>query len=222
MLLCWDVEVLLCWGIEMLRCWGIEPLVISLGVFLGVSICTTIERRKGYREIVLLTPFNKNAFRDRGCTCLKCTNKAKGALTKQKEHQQSKRSTNRMVGALLALASGKAERSPSLTTLLVLPDSNSFLYFRSKTSRKVIVTRTESDRTANGIRSDGERNPIGRRTESDRTADAIWLDGGRKRWEKLRLCITRNVSWTKNKPRSPFLLGFGEDIYALCSFTGQQ
>ena len=156
----------------MLRCWGIEPLVISLGVFLGVSICTTIERRKGYREIVLLTPFNKNAFRDRGCTCLKCTNKAKGALTKQKEHQQSKRSTNRMVGALLALASGKAERSPSLTTLLVLPDSNSFLYFRSKTSRKVIVTRTESDRTADGIRSDGGRNLIGRRTESDRTADA--------------------------------------------------
>ena len=108
----------------------------------------------------------------RGCTCLKCTNKAKGAPTKQKEHQQSKRSTNRMVGALLALASGKAERSPSLTTLLVLPDSNSFLYFRSKTSRKVIVTRTESDRTANGIRLDGERNLIGRRTQSDWTADA--------------------------------------------------
>ena len=62
-----------------------------------------------------------------------------------------------MVGALLALASGKAERSPSLTTLLVLPDSNSFLYFRSKTSRKVIVTRTESDRTAdaNGEKSLG-------------------------------------------------------------------
>ena len=77
-----------------------------------------------------------------------------------------------MVGALLALASGKAERSPSLTTLLVLPDSNSFLYFRSKTSRKVIVTRTESNRAANGIRSDGGRNLIGRRTESDRTADA--------------------------------------------------
>ena len=108
----------------------------------------------------------------RGCTCLKCTNKAKGAPTKQKVHQQSKRCTNRMVGALLALASGKAERSPSLTTLLVLPDSNSFLYFRSKTSLKVIVTRTESDRTANGIRLDGERNPIGRRTESDWTADA--------------------------------------------------
>ena len=33
--------------------------------------------------------------------------------------------------------------------------------------------RTESNRTANGIQSDGERNPIGRRTESDRTADAI-------------------------------------------------
>ena len=78
----------------MLRCWGIEPLVISLGVFLGVSICTTIERRKGYREIVLLTPFNKNAFRDRGCTCLKCTNKAKGAPTKQNEHQQNGRCTS--------------------------------------------------------------------------------------------------------------------------------
>ena len=32
--------------------------------------------------------------------------------------------------------------------------------------------RTESDRTADGIRSDGGRNPIGRRTESDQTADA--------------------------------------------------
>ena len=32
--------------------------------------------------------------------------------------------------------------------------------------------RTQSDWTADGIRSDGERNPIGRRTESDRTADA--------------------------------------------------
>ena len=152
----------------MLRCWGIEPRVISLGVFLGVSICTTIERRKGYREIVLLTPFNKI----RESWCLLGGALVPSAPTKQKEHQQSKRSTNRMVGALLALASGKAERSPSLTTLLVLPDSNSFLYFRSKTSRKVIVTRTESDRTANGIRSDGGRNLIGRRTQSDRTADA--------------------------------------------------
>ena len=43
----------------MLRCLGIEPLVISLEVFLGVSICTTIERRKGYRGLALLTPFNK-------------------------------------------------------------------------------------------------------------------------------------------------------------------
>ena len=170
----------------MLRCLGIEPLAISLGVFLGVSICTTIERRKGYREIVLLTPFNK--IRESWCLLggalvssaptkqkehqqsKRSTNKAKGALTKQKEHQQSKRCTNRMVGALLALASGKAERSPSLTTLLVLPDSNSFLYFRSKTSRKVIVTRTESDRTANGIRLDGGRNLIGRRTQTVRKA----------------------------------------------------
>ena len=66
-----------------------------------------------------------------------------------------------------------------------LPESNSLLYFRSKTSRKVIVTRTESNRAANGIRSDGGRNPIGRRTESDQTADGIRSDGGRKRREKL-------------------------------------
>ena len=32
---------------------------------------------------------------------------------------------------------------------------------------------TPSRRTADGIRSDGERNPIGRRTESDRTANGI-------------------------------------------------
>ena len=40
--------------------------------------------------------------------------------------------------------------------------------------------RTESNRTANGIRSDGERKPIGRRTESDRMANANRLDGGRE------------------------------------------
>ena len=38
--------------------------------------------------------------------------------------------------------------------------------------RNPIGRRTQSDRTADGIRSDGERNPIGRRTETDRTADA--------------------------------------------------
>ena len=32
--------------------------------------------------------------------------------------------------------------------------------------------RTESDWTADGIRSDGGRNPIGQRTESDRAANA--------------------------------------------------
>ena len=40
--------------------------------------------------------------------------------------------------------------------------------------------RTESDRTANGNRSDGERNLIGRRTESDRTANGIQSDSERK------------------------------------------
>ena len=40
--------------------------------------------------------------------------------------------------------------------------------------------RTESNRTANGNRSDGERKPIGRRTESDRTANGIQSDSERK------------------------------------------
>ncbi len=37
--------------------------------------------------------------------------------------------------------------------------------------RNPIGRRTETDRTADGIRLDGGRNPIGRRTESDWTAD---------------------------------------------------
>ena len=42
--------------------------------------------------------------------------------------------------------------------------------------------RTESDRTADGIRLDGGRNPTGRRTESDQTADGNRSDGERERW----------------------------------------
>ena len=49
----------------------------------------------------------------------------------------------------------------------------------SATERNLIGRRTESDWTADGIRSDGERNPIGRRTETDRTADGIRSDGER-------------------------------------------
>ena len=45
--------------------------------------------------------------------------------------------------------------------------------FSSDGGRNPIGRRTESDRTADGIRSDGGRNLIGRRTESDRTADGI-------------------------------------------------
>ena len=43
---------------------------------------------------------------------------------------------------------------------------------RSDGERNPIVTRTQSDRTANAIRLDGERNLIGRRTQSDWAADA--------------------------------------------------
>ena len=42
----------------------------------------------------------------------------------------------------------------------------------SNSFAKVIVTRTQSDRTADAIRLDGGRNLIGRRTQPDRTADA--------------------------------------------------
>ena len=35
------------------------------------------------------------------------------------------------------------------------------------------------------IRPGGGRNPIGRRTESDRTADGIRSGGGRERWENV-------------------------------------
>ena len=50
---------------------------------------------------------------------------------------------------------------------------------RFTSSHQVVGQRTESDRTADGIRSDGGRNPIGRRTESDRAANGIRSDGGR-------------------------------------------
>ena len=43
---------------------------------------------------------------------------------------------------------------------------------RSCGGRNLIGRRTESDRAADGIRSGGGRNPIGRRTESDRAANA--------------------------------------------------
>ena len=44
----------------------------------------------------------------------------------------------------------------------------------------VIGPRTESDRTADGIRLGGERNPIGWRTETDWVADGNRSGGGRK------------------------------------------
>ena len=61
------------------------------------------------------------------------------------------------------------ERSVSFARTECCADySNSFA--------KVIVTRTQSDRTANAIQSDGGRNLIGRRTQSDRAADAYGDD----------------------------------------------
>ena len=58
------------------------------------------------------------------------------------------------------------------------------LFAHTKSSTLIIGRRTESDRTANGIQSDGGRNPIGRRTESDWTADGIRLGGGRSTMTK--------------------------------------
>ena len=45
------------------------------------------------------------------------------------------------------------------------------LFAHNKSSTLIIGRRTESDRTANAIRSGGGRNLIGRRTESDRAAN---------------------------------------------------
>ena len=60
---------------------------------------------------------------------------------------------------------------------LVAAEAGDLRYYINLPSYK--GQRTQSDRTANGIRSDGGRNLIGRRTESDRAADGIRSDGGR-------------------------------------------
>ena len=70
---------------------------------------------------------------------------------------------------------------------IVLPLSTTFLqrfsqHFSTDGGRNPIGWRTESDRTANGIRSDGGRNLIGRRTETDWTANGNRSDSERERW----------------------------------------
>ena len=60
---------------------------------------------------------------------------------------------------------------------IVLPLSTTFLqrfsqHFSTDGGRNPIGRRTETDRTANGIRLDSGRKPIGRRTRTDWTADA--------------------------------------------------
>ena len=40
-------------------------------------------------------------------------------------------------------------------------------------------------RAPNAIRLDGERDLIGRRTQSNRTANGIRSDGGRERWKDV-------------------------------------
>ncbi len=59
--------------------------------------------------------------------------------------------------------------------IMVVTHALSLNINRSDGERNLIGRRTQSDRTADGIRSGGGRNPIGRRTESDRTAN-----GGRR------------------------------------------
>ncbi len=60
---------------------------------------------------------------------------------------------------------------------MVAAEAGDLRYYINLSSYK--GRRTQSDRTADGIRSDGERNLIGRRTQSDRTADGIQSGGGR-------------------------------------------
>ena len=53
---------------------------------------------------------------------------------------------------------------------MVAAETGDLRYYINLSSYK--GRRTQSDRTADAIRSDGGRNPIGRWTESDRAADA--------------------------------------------------
>ena len=76
---------------------------------------------------------------------------------------------------------------------IVLPLSTTFLqrfsqHFSTDCERNPIGWRTESDRTADGNRSDGGRNLIRRRTETDRTADA---NGGKLRGCTCLKCTNR-------------------------------
>ena len=76
---------------------------------------------------------------------------------------------------------------------IVLPLSTTFLqrfsqHFSTDGERNPIGRRTESDRTADGIRSDGGRKPIRRRTETDWTADA---NGGTLRGCTCLKCTNR-------------------------------
>ncbi len=68
--------------------------------------------------------------------------------------------------------------------IMVVTHALSLNINRSDGERNLIGRRTQSDRTADGIRSGGGRNPIGRRTESDRTANGIRSDGGRSTMTK--------------------------------------
>ena len=65
--------------------------------------------------------------------------------------------------------------------------------FSSGGGRNPIGRRTESDRTADGIRSGGGRNSIGRRTESDWTADAA-----RRKAQEKRLRLRRILNYFCN------------------------
>ena len=60
---------------------------------------------------------------------------------------------------------------------MVAAEAGDLRYYINLSSYK--GRRTQSDRTANAIRSDGGRDLIGRRTGSDRAADAIRSDGER-------------------------------------------
>ena len=68
--------------------------------------------------------------------------------------------------------------------IMVVTHALSLNINRSDGERNLIGRRTQSDRTADGIRSGGGRNPIGRRTESNRAADGIRSDGVRSTMTK--------------------------------------
>jgi hypothetical protein len=115
----------------------------------------------------------------RGCTCLRSAlplARARSAPTKQTVILPQI-STTQMVRVRIIKTTKYAHvKDGEVADSIAVEHNVLATFFPTLFHRR----RTESNRTADGNRSDGGRNPIGRRTESDRTANGIQSDSERK------------------------------------------